>query len=155
MRRSTKSLVPPSDRGYAVVEFVLVIVFVMFIIFWAFEMLMMLYTYTVIADAAKEGVRYAIVHGCGNTTCSGTCTPACGDTNGANVASTVLSYAQDSLHSTSNISLGHGILVNYPDSSAAAPSRVQVIIHYPYQPYFSLGWTPPTINAAAEGRILN
>ena len=129
----------------------------MFIIFWAFEMLMMLYTYTVIADAAKEGVRYAIVHGCGNTTCSGTCTPACSDTTGANVASTVLTYAQDSLHNTSNISLGNGITDRRATLTAPRRRRVrvQVIIHYPYQPYFSLGWRPPTINAAAEGRILN
>jgi Flp pilus assembly protein TadG len=155
MRRGKKNILLPPDRGYAVVEFALVILFVMVVIFWAFELLMMLYTYSVMADAAKEGVRYAIVHGCGNSTCSGTCSPACSDTTGANVASVVLNYARESGHNTSNLSLGSGITVNYPDNSATAPSRVQVIIHYTYQPFFTLGWTPPTINAAAEGRILN
>jgi hypothetical protein len=154
MRRGKKNTLPP-DHGYALVEFALAILFVMIVFFWAFELLMMLYTYCVMADAAKEGVRYAVVHGCGNSTCSGTCSPVCGDTTGANVASVVLNYAQACLHDTSNLSLGNGITVNYPDASAAAPRRVQVVIHYAYQPYFSLGWSPPTINAAAQGRILN
>ena len=155
MPRGTRNILPPPDHGYALVEFALVLVIVMFVVFWAFEIFMLLYTYTVMADAAKEGVRYAIVHGCGNSTCSGTCSPACSDPNGANVASTVLSYAQESLHNTSNLSLGSGITVSYPDNSAEAPSRVQVVINYVYQPYFSFGWTPPTISAAAAGRILN
>ena len=155
MRRGTKNILPPPDDGQASVEFALVLVIVMFVIFWAFELLMLLYTYTVMADAAKEGVRYAVVHGCGNSTCSGPCSPACSDATGANVATTVLGYAKESLHNTSNLSLGSGITVSYPDNSAEAPSRVQVVINYVYQPYFSFGWTPPTISAAAEGRILN
>jgi hypothetical protein len=153
--RRTKKAILPDDRGQSTVEFALTIVFVMVTVFWALEFLMFIYTYTVMADAAKEGVRYAVVHGCGNSTCSGTACPSpfptCGDTTGANVIAQVKTYAKFCLHDISGINVS----VNYPDSSAAAPSRVQVIIHYPYKPYFSLGWGPPTINAAAEGRIMN
>jgi hypothetical protein len=153
--RRTKKAILPDDRGQSTVEFALTIVFVMVTVFWALELLMFIYTYTVMADAAKEGVRYAVVHGCSIApNCSGTCASpslACTDTTGANVVTQVKTYAKFCFHDISGINVS----VNYPDSSAATPSRVQVIIHYPFKPYFSLGWGPPTINAAAEGRIIN
>ena len=45
------------------------------------------------ADAAKMGIRYAIVHGTGNTNCSGPGTTGvvCPDVSGANVVAAVLS----------------------------------------------------------------
>ena len=59
------------DKGLASVEFALTIVFVMIVVFWAFELIMLLYSYSVMANAAKEGVRYAIVHGANNSSPSG------------------------------------------------------------------------------------
>jgi len=32
---------------------------------------------------------------------------------------------------------------------------VQIVVSYPYQPAFGLGWPTITVNAAAEGRIMN
>ena len=55
------------EKGQAAVEFALTVVFLMLLIVGFVELVMMLHTYNVIADAAKEGVRYAIVHGAGNT----------------------------------------------------------------------------------------
>ena len=52
-----------SQRGAAQVEFALSILMVVFLMFWVFEMVMVVYTYSVLSDAAKEGVRYAIVRG--------------------------------------------------------------------------------------------
>ena len=51
------------QNGQSAVEFAFTIVFVMLLILAAIELTVMIYTYTVLADAAKEGVRYAIVHG--------------------------------------------------------------------------------------------
>ncbi len=55
------------EAGQAAVEFALTIVFLMLLIVGFVELIMMLHTYNVIADSAKEGVRYAIVHGAANT----------------------------------------------------------------------------------------
>ena len=142
-----------NNRGQTTVEFLISAVFVFVLVFWVFELIMLLYTYSVMAGAAKIGVRYAVVHGCGknSATCSGLCPTACGDTAGGNVVTEVKKYAAYSFHDLTGIS----IVVSYPDSSADAPSRVRVVINYPYKPYFTLGWKPPTINAASEGRIQN
>ena len=139
------------DRGVAAVEFALTATFVMFVIFFICEMVMLLYTYNVIAGAAKEGVRYAIVHGSGN---SALCTPPCEGTCSSGVAcvqSVVQTYAQASFHDLT----GMIVTVSYPDGSTQTPSRVRVEVSYPYQPIFALGWSPPVVNAAAEGRIAN
>ena len=142
-----------SQSGLAAVEFALTIVFVLFVIFWIFELMMFIYAYNVLANSAKEGVRYAVVHGCGSTLCSGACSPACPDTSGANVVTQVKNFAALSFHDVSGITVDTANL--YPDGSAASPSRVQITVHYVYKPFFSLGWTPPTVYATAQGRILN
>jgi len=142
----------PEAKGQAMVEFLLTILFVTLTIFATLEVIMMVYTYSVMADAAKEGVRYAIVHGCslGTSYCSGTCSPACTDASAANVTSQVTGYAKLSFHDVSGIKVS----VTYPDGGALAPNRVRVVVNYPYVPYIpALGLGTPTINAAAEGRI--
>jgi Flp pilus assembly protein TadG len=141
------------QKGQAMIEFALAVLFVMVMIFSVVEFSMYMYTYTVLADAAKEGVRYAIVHGCGTTpsTCSGTCTPACSDADGSNVGTQVKNWAQLSFHDIS----GMVVTPAYPDGSASAPSRVQVNVQYLYKSYFGLGLVQPAIYATAEGRISN
>jgi Flp pilus assembly protein TadG len=140
-----------AGTGQATLEFVLTTLLIVALIFAALDLIMILYTGCVMADAAKEGIRYAVVHGCdaGANYCSGTCTPACADASAANVVTQVKNYAKLSGHNISGIT----VTVNYPDSSAAMPSRVQVLVSYPYQSYFNLGWKTVTISAAAEGRI--
>lgn len=140
------------SRGQAQVEFILSMLFLILTIFGTLELILFVYTYNVLADSAKEGVRYAVVHGTDSATCSG---PggngvSCSDSSGSNVQTTVKQYAQYSFHDTSAMT----IAVTYPDSSSAAPSRVQVQIAYPYQPFFGLGWPTVTVKAAAAGRIV-
>jgi Flp pilus assembly protein TadG len=141
-----------SAKGQAQVEFVLSILFVMLLIFGMLELILLLYTYNVLADSAKEGVRYGVVHGTESATCSGpggggvTCT----DSGAANVQSAVTNFAVYSLHSTATMV----VTVTYPDSSSVAPGRLTVHVSYPYQPFFGLGWPIVTVNAAAEGRII-
>lgn len=138
-----------NESGAAQVEFALSIVVVMFFIFWAFELSMMMYSYVVMGEAAKEGVRYAIVHGLASGSCSGP-SAGCTDSTGANVISVVKSYASNSLHDTSAIT----VQANYLDSSSAAPSRIQVKVAYTYIPYIKFSWVAPTLVASAEGRIV-
>src|ERR1700739_51582 len=51
------------SEGQAAVEFMLVAVLLMLLVVGMIELIMLIYAYSVIADSAKEGVRYAIVHG--------------------------------------------------------------------------------------------
>lgn len=140
------------SRGQAQVEFILSILFVILTILGMFELILLVYTYNVLADSAKEGVRYAVVHGTDSAACSG---PggngvSCPDSVGSNVQTAVTNFARYSLHDTSAMT----VTVTYPDSSSAAPSRVQVQITYPYQPFFGLGWPTVSVKAAAAGRIV-
>lgn len=156
-----------STHGQAQVEFALVIVFLMILILSVLEMLTLMHTYSVLADSAKEGVRYAIVHGSRNSTPSpptGSTSCPCADIDGPAAPpgtvpgygsgyGVVKTYAQYSLHNMTGITVN----VTYPDSAPAnqAPNRVQVAVSYPYHPFFNLGWPTLTIYAAAEGRIMN
>lgn len=140
-----------SEDGQATVEFALTIVFVMFLIVGIIEMSMLLYTYSVVADAAKEGVRYAVVHGNHNSSPSGPgSTSAIDGTVGTGVVKT---YAQFSFHDTSTMT----VTVTYPDTASPpanqSPNRVQVKVTYPYQPFFGLAWPTVNVYANAEGRI--
>ena len=145
MRRTRRN----SERGSAIIEFLFSVMILMFLVFWVFETSMMIYTYVVIAGAAKNGVRYAIVHGTLSGNCSGPST-GCSDSTAANVTSQVKSDASLSLHDMSAIT----IQVKYLDSSSAAPSRVQIKVAYKYIPYINLPWVAPTLVASAEGRIV-
>jgi hypothetical protein len=137
--------------GQAQIEFLLSILFVLIVVVGIVEMIGLIYTYTVLADAAKEGVRYAIVHGCDLTSgsCSGTCNPACTDTTGGNVSTYAMKYLGASLHDPAAMTVN----VTYPNGNSQATSAVRVEITYPYQPLFGLGWPTVNVRAAAEGRI--
>ncbi len=145
-----------NENGQAMVEFLLTVLFLMILIVSFLELVMMLYTYVVLADSAKEGVRYAIVHGTGSTLCSGPGTTVsvppitCPDPSGASVIAAVTAYAQASMHDISTMV----VTPSYIDGSSAAPNRVRVTVRYPYQPFFGLGWPTVDVNAAAEGRIM-
>jgi Flp pilus assembly protein TadG len=159
----------PATRGQAQVEFALVIVFVMVFILSILEMLLLIHTYSVLANAAKEGVRYAIVHGSRNSVPSGpTCPAKCTDIAGPAAPpgtvpgygsgyGVVLTYAQYSLHNTAGMTVN----VTYPDTATAtvpanaSPNRVRVAVSYPYSPLFGLNWASVTVYASAEGRIMN
>jgi Flp pilus assembly protein TadG len=144
------------SKGQAQVEFALTVVFIMLLILGSLEMIVLIYNYSVLADAAKEGVRYAVVHGTGVGTanCSGpggggiTCT----DATGANVVTAVTNYAAGAFQNTP--ALASGVSVTYQDASSVAPNRVRVTVSYEYQALFGLGWPTVTLNAAAQGRIV-
>ncbi len=118
--------------------------------FLIFEFCMMIYTYSVLANAAREGVRYAIVHGTDSPTCSGP-SSGCADSTGSNVSSVVQGYAAVSFHDLTNMT----VTPSWPDAASTPSSRVLVTISYPYIAYFSLpGFHSPTMQVTAEGRIV-
>ena len=62
-RRARQKRVKARTAGQAAVEFMFVAIFLMILTISMIELIMLIYAYSVLADAAKEGVRYAIVHG--------------------------------------------------------------------------------------------
>src|SRR5216684_4538436 len=159
-----------SDRGQAMIEFALVILMLFVMVLSIVEMIFFVSTYNVLANSAKEGVRYAIVHGANNSQPSGPTCP-CADIDGPPAPSgtipgygsgygIVKSFAQYSMHDVTGSQMTVTVTYGPADTPAITPlnktpNRVQVVVAYPYKPFFGLGWPTVTVNAAAEGRIMN
>lgn len=117
--------------------------------FLIFELSMFAYTLSVLNDAGREAVRYAIVHGSDSTDCSGP-TPGCGDLTGNNVSAVATQYAT---HSVTDITAVTAT-VAYPDGQSTPLSRVSVTVSYTYPPLIGL-FTPGTaLQLTSWGRIL-
>jgi Flp pilus assembly protein TadG len=142
------------EKGQALIEFALTILFVMLFFVAFIELIMMFYTYNVLADSAKEGVRYAIVHGSKSgspsTASTGSCSPV--STFPTSICIAVVNYARLSLHNPTAMT----VTATYPDPAPAnqPPKRVKVDVSYPYQPFFDLGWPTITVRASSYGRIM-
>ncbi len=137
-------------RGSMLLEFSLSVWLLFLVTFLIFEFCMTVYTCSVLGNAAREGVRYAIVHGTDSGSCSGP-SSGCADSTGGNVTAVVNSYASVSFHDLTNMT----VTPSWPDGASTPASRVLVTISYPYVPYFSLpGFSPPSMNLTAEGRIV-
>lgn len=171
----------PSQCGQAMVEFMLIIGVVFILFVSMLQTMILLHSYNTLADAAKEGIRYAVVHGTGLTSayCSGpgnsAVTPhlTCSDSTGTNVQTAVTNFAGLSLQSvpasevtvcydpnstTSPPTCTNGDNTNNTAFGAAcsAPGcEVRVTVSHAYTPLFGLGWPTITLNAAAQGRIMN
>jgi Flp pilus assembly protein TadG len=160
----------PGQHGQAMVEFMFATSFLVLLIISMLEVFGFIYTYSVVADAAKEGVRYAIVHGTDSTiadnpgTSATASNPPCNSSNattdsavtGASVdgtTNTVKNFAGLSLHSTQSMH----VYVCYLDGNNLIGSRVEVAVNYPFRPFFfkSWGkWSSLTVFANAAGRIV-
>ena len=143
------------------VEFILVTVFLFVLFVSILQMILLMYAYSTLADAAKEGIRYAIVHGTGNTNCSGPGItgppPVSCDTTGTNVKTAVKNFAGLSFQNIQD----SDITVDYNPNSANGSAcnipgcLVRVTVSHTYTPLFGLSWPSFTLNAAADGRIMN
>lgn len=132
------------QRGAVQIEFILTIIVIMFVMFWMWELILMTYTMNVLADAAKEGVRVAIVQGWSGSG-AGTCPDAA-------VQARVQTFAAMSLQNTA----GMTVLVKYPDgptNPCSATNRIRVEVTYQYLPFFNLP-VNYTLHSSAEGRIV-
>jgi Flp pilus assembly protein TadG len=122
--------------GQSLLETAMMIVVIFMVVFWIFELGWLMYTYSVMANAAHEGVRYAIVH-------SGRAEDG--------TKTTVRTFARTSLHDVSDSVFSTS--VTFPDSdSPAPPNRVRVTVTYTYVPWLRKFITPPTMTTYSEGR---
>jgi Flp pilus assembly protein TadG len=112
-----------SDEGSALVEFALTVPLLFTFFFGLIEVSMAIYTHQVISETAREGTRYAMVHG---STCLNGSGNSCTVT-----ASNVNSYV--AAIPWPNIGGGTTTInTTYPDGNEAPGSRVQVTITYAF-----------------------
>src|SRR6476659_4964464 len=117
------------SRGESVqslLETAMMITIIFTVVFWVFEIGWLMYTYSVMANAANEGVRYSIVHSGGDP---------------AGTETTVKAFATASLHDVTAITT----TISFPDGSASPPNRVRVAVTYVYIPYLPHFISAPTM----------
>jgi len=133
----------PAGRGSTTVEFALLAFTLLVVIFTGFELDRMVFVYTNLADAAKAGVRYAIVRGA--TRPSG----ASGPSDSSPVSDMVKYYATAVDPSKLTVT------VNYLDSNNNPGSRVQILVAYTYDPWSGFPFLSGlTLRANSQGRIV-
>jgi Flp pilus assembly protein TadG len=124
-----------SQKGQSLLETAMMITLIFTVVFWIFELGWLMYTYAVMADAANEGVRYAVVHSGGDP---------------AGTKARVKTFAAISLHNTSAIAVD----VTPPDNDYAPPHRVRVVVTYTYVPWLTKFISTPTMTTYSEGRMI-
>ncbi len=126
----------PWVRGQTLVEFSLVAFLCMVLLLSVVEISRMALVYTTVANAARAGARYSIVHG-GTRVGSGVDGPSGPAQNPDQVVTVIKNFASGGLLIPSNLI----ITVNYPGASNAPGQQVSVTVIYPYDPlttYFPL-----------------
>jgi Flp pilus assembly protein TadG len=124
------------QRGQSLLETAVTMVVIFTVVFWIIELGYFTYTYSVLADAANEGVRHAIVKSGGDP--SGTQTVV------QNFVAT----------SPQNVSNSIVVAVTSPDGDYTPPNRVRVTVTYTYVPFLSSFITTSTMKTYAEGRMV-
>ena len=123
-------------RGQGLVEFAVVAFMTVLMLLFVVEMGRMLLVYTTVANAARAGARYAIVHG-STRSAGGTVDSASGPASDpGQVLTVVKNFASSGLLTTSLLV----VHVTYPSASNNPGDFVDVTVVYPYDPlttYFS------------------
>lgn len=171
------------EAGQAMVEYALVSVFLFVLFVSILQVILLMYAYSTLADAAKEGIRFAVVHGtgAGASDCSGPGTPKSvspavnckNDSTGSNVVTHVTNFGGLSFQTVGSSEVtvcydpksdgscptdGSGANGNNPSFGAACSMPgcfVRVTVSHTYTPLFNLKWASFTMNAAADGIIAN
>jgi len=117
-------------------ETAMMMVVIFTLLFWVIEVGYFTYTYSVLANAADEGVRYSIVHSGGDS---------------AGTQTVVKNYVNTS---PQNLSNSISVSVTFPDGSAVPPNHVDVTVTYTYAPFLSTFFTTTTMKTYAEGRMV-
>ena len=139
------------QAGQALVEFALVAFLTIIMLLFVVETARMVLIYTAVADSAREGVRYAIVHG--STRPTGTAQyDASGPGNTAQVLAVVNNFAGSAPLSLSL--LAGNVTVTYPNSSNAPGQPVNVKVVYPYNPLTTFFPATLRLGSVSQGIIL-
>lgn len=137
----------PNRRGNSLVELSLCAVLLSMVLLMSIELCRVVIVMSSVANAARAGVRYAIVHGSSRTGtgADGPSTPS----SYAQVTTVAISYASQTLTKASNLV----VTVTYPDGASAVGDRVQVSVVYPYDRFTTFFAFAPRLGSTAYGVI--
>lgn len=125
------------ERGQTLVEYAAVLLTVLTVIFGVFETGRLMLTYATLAEAARAGARYAIVHG---ADCTGACVPS----DGSAVAQNVLSAAAIT---TATYTLA-------PADTTVPGSLVTVTVSYTFVPVTPIVALAVPLSSTTEAMIM-
>ena len=153
---------PGRRCGQTLVEFSIVAFLTVMMLLFVLEMSRAMLVVTTVAQAARAGVRYAIVHGSTRpaTGCAIAADCASGPGNFTQVVTVVTNFAGvGPLNTNLFLTTPGKIAVTYPDSGTppgnAPGQHVKITVMYPYDPltsYFSKNSL--SLNSTAQGIIV-
>lgn len=138
-------MIPAQKRGQSLVEFSLVLVVTLFLMFSVVEISRMLLVYVTIVQAARAGTRYASVHG-STRTGVGAAGPSGPAANPGQVIAVVKNFASMGLLSTSRLL----ITISYPSGTNDPGDPVSVSVVYPYDPFVTYFPMRPRLGTFSE-----
>jgi len=136
--------------GQTLVEFSVVAFMTTAMLLFVVEMGRMLLIYAAVANAAREGVRYAIVHGSTRAIGSAQNDASGPSSNPAQVLTVIDNFAGTAPLTTSLLVIN----VTYPGASNAPGQIVNVSVVYPYNPLITYFPATLRLGSASQGVIL-
>jgi Flp pilus assembly protein TadG len=131
------------------VEFSVVAVLTAIVLLFVVEIGRAVLVYTTVANAARAGVRYAVVHGSSRATGSTVDSASGPGSNPAQVVTVVKNFASAGLLTTSLLV----VTVTYPGGSNAPGQYVKVSAVYPYDPLTTYFSKTLRLGSASQGII--
>ncbi len=135
-------------NGQGIVEFSVVSLVTLFLLLTVIEVCRMVLVSTTIANAAREGVRYACLHGATRTG-TGVAGPSGPADNPAEVVRVVTNFAGMAPLDNTKLS----ITVIYPGASNSPGQQVIVRVVYPYDPWVTYFPVRPRLGSVSQGVI--
>jgi Flp pilus assembly protein TadG len=135
--------------GQSVAEFGLISFMMFVLVFGVIEMGRVILVYTTVANAARAGVRYAVVHGSSRTAGSASSNASGPSSNPAQVLTVVKNFASAGALTAGNLVIS----VTYPGASNAPGQLVSVSVIYPYDPLTTYLPFRVRLGSVAEGVI--
>jgi Flp pilus assembly protein TadG len=136
--------------GQGLLEFSVVALLTVIMLLFVVEMGRMVLVYTSVANAARAGLRYAIVHG-SSRAAGATVDSASGPgSNPAQVVTVVKNFAGAGLLTTSLLVIN----VTYPGASNAPGQPVNITVVYPYDPLTTYFSKTLRLGSASQGIIV-
>lgn len=140
-------------RGQTLVEFALVAPIFFLILFSIIDFGRYVYTVQILNNAAREGARYAIVHGSAGIPSSGDPAPGTtsSDPTGANVKAVVRRNAVAVVNSAADLT----ITPVWPDLSNGRGHTVTVTVSYPFKTLIPIVPLPPITVTGESTLVIN
>lgn len=147
MKASSRYLISNTRfRGQSLIEFALVSVALVMLLFGVIEMCRLVLVYTTVANAARVGVRYATVHGTNNSV---TCSQIASVINNYLAAATVQTGTASCV-SSSPCPPGPACITVSPQTPGAPGTTVTVTVTYQYNPLIT--YFPINLNLASTSQ---